>query len=145
MKENDVTLHATSVPAGGTLLERAQAGDETAFRILAEPFVDIGYRLAFAMLRQREAAEDAVQEATLLAWRRLRQLRDEAGLRTWYLTIVANQCRTQTRGRWWGVLRFAEPLPSSRPADDDTDHAGVTDLRRSVERLRLELQPEEIP
>ncbi len=44
------------------------------------------------MLDDRSAAEDAVQEASVKAWRELRHLPGDVGsLRPWFLPIVANQ------------------------------------------------------
>jgi RNA polymerase sigma factor (sigma-70 family) len=58
------------------------------------------------MLLDRAAAEDAVQEATFKAWRALPRLRPgTTTLRPWFLTIVANQCRSMRRNRWRSVLR----------------------------------------
>jgi DNA-directed RNA polymerase specialized sigma24 family protein len=46
---------------------------------LIEPLLDPAYRLAAVVLSDRSAAEDAVQEASIKAWRKLRQLRGDAG------------------------------------------------------------------
>src|SRR4051794_33755079 len=90
-------------------LSRALEGDSDSFTRLIEPLLDPAYRLAAVMLADRTAAEDAVQEAAVKAWRKLRQLRGEAtSLRPWFLSIVANECRMMRRGRWWSVLKFAE-------------------------------------
>lgn len=81
-----------------------------AFSVQLETVLDAAHRLATVMLRDRSAAEDAVQEAALKAWRKHGQLRGGAdGFRTWFLSIVANECRMARRTRWWHVIRFAEP------------------------------------
>ena len=97
------------------------------------PLIEPGYRLAFAMLRQRTAAEDAVQEATLKAWNKFASFRDErGGFRAWYLTIVANECRSLQRGRWWSVLRLREV----RPPEASHDRAIASfELRHTIARL----------
>ena len=71
------------------------------------PWIDPGYRLAVAMLRDPNEAQDAVQESAVKAWQSLGSLRDPNHARAWFLAIVANQCRSTMRRRWWGVLRFA--------------------------------------
>lgn len=71
------------------------------------PWIEPGYRLAVAMLRDPEEAHDAVQEATVKAWRALDRLRDSGQSRAWFLAIVANHCRSTMRQRSWRVLRFA--------------------------------------
>lgn len=119
------------------LVASARGGDALAFTLLLDPLWEPGYRLAFSMLREREAAEDAVQDAALRAWRGVRKLRpDTTSLRPWFLTIVANQCRSTRRSRWWRVLRFANP---PQPAND----SGATvedrlELERALSGLSAE-------
>jgi len=105
-------------PESLTLVQAAQRGDDSAFELLLEPLLDHGYRLACAMLHDHSAAEDAVQEAAFRAWQKVDQLRDPADMRPWFLTIVANQCRTLKRSRWWAVVRGAAPERIAVAADD---------------------------
>ena len=118
------------------LMSSAAAGNADSFAILMEPLLDPAYRLAAVMLADRSSAEDAVQEASIKAWRRLRQLRgDLKSLRPWFLSIVANECRMARRQRWWSVLKVAD-VPSSRVSAD----AGATsDLHEAL----LKLSPDE--
>ena len=117
-----------------TLLAAAQAGDQACFERLIEPHIAVGYRLAAAMLSDADQAEDAVQDATLRAWRSIGQLRSSAQVRGWFLTIVANRSRSMRSTRWWSVIRLPETrfgLPS--PADaTDRRH----DLLTALGRLR---------
>ena len=113
------------------VLSRALEGDSDSFTRLIEPLLDPAYRLAAVMLADRTAAEDAVQEAAVKAWRKLRQFRgDAAALRPWFLSIVANECRMLRRGRWWSVLKFPD-VRESEPEAPET----YTDLRRALLRL----------
>src|SRR5207247_348435 len=115
-------------------LARATEGDANSFAILLEPLLDPAYRLAAVMLGDRSAAEDAVQEASIKAWRKLRQLRGEVGsLRSWFLSIVANECRMARRQRWWSVVR----LPDIRTAAEAgaMSDAPATDLKAALLRL----------
>src|SRR2546427_12522231 len=69
------------------ILARAAQGDIDSFSLLIDPLLDPAYRLAAVMLGDRGAAEDAVQEASIKAWRKLRQLRGHApSLRAWFLS-----------------------------------------------------------
>lgn len=114
----------------------AAAGDADSFASLLDPLLDPAYRLASVMLADRGAAEDAVQEASIKAWRKLRQLRGNAGsLRSWFLSIVANECRMTRRQRWWGVLKMAE-IETGSDAEVETV---PSDLHRAL----LKLSPEE--
>lgn len=113
-------------------LERAKAGDGRAFGELLAPVFDPAFRLAMTMLKDRGAAEDAVQEAALKAWRKLGRFRPGAELRPWFLTLVANECRTVRRGRWWSVLRF----PDLRSGGvSDRSWADRMDLDAALDRL----------
>src|SRR5712692_5781614 len=95
------------------VMARAASGDPDAFASLIQPLLDPAYRLAAVMLADRSGAEDAVQEASIKAWRKFSQFRGEASaLRSWFLSIVANECRMARRQRWWSVVRLAEPRQS---------------------------------
>src|SRR5438874_13287378 len=95
----------------------AKSGDVRAFEELLAPLADPGFRLAMTMLNDRGAAEDAVQESALNAWRHLGQFRSGSSLRPLFRSIIANECRTVRRARWWQVQRLAEIV--RRPERDD--------------------------
>jgi RNA polymerase sigma-70 factor (ECF subfamily) len=113
-------------------LERAKAGDGHAFDELLAPVLDPAFRLAMTMLKDRGMAEDVVQESAIKAWRKLGRFRSGAELRPWFLAIVANECRTVRRGRWWGVLRFPDLRPAAAP---DASWADRIDLEAALDRL----------
>jgi RNA polymerase sigma-70 factor (ECF subfamily) len=117
------------------LLTSAAAGNADSFAILIEPLLDPAYRLAAVMLADRSSAEDAVQEASIKAWRKLRQLRgDVSSLRSWFLSIVANECRMTRRQRWWSVLKLAE----LRTAESTAQQSATSDLHRALLKLSSE-------
>lgn len=106
--------------------------DEAALEDLLAPLFLPAYRLAFGMLRNREEAEDAVQEAALSAWRHRQGFRPGADARPWFFAMVANQCRTFRRSRWSSLLRQADPVVTARATGDlEAD----IDLRRALGRL----------
>jgi RNA polymerase sigma-70 factor, ECF subfamily len=116
------------------ILARAAEGDAQAFATLIEPLLGPAYRLAAVMLADRSTAEDAVQEASIKAWRKLGQLRGDAGsLRSWFLSIVANECRMVRRQRWWSVTKVAEVSPQQ--VIDEQFSATSTDLKTALLRL----------
>jgi len=120
-------------PGSLTLVQAAKEGDEAAFAVLLEPLLDQGYRLACGFLHDHQAAEDAVQEAALKAWRKLDRLREGSDMRPWFLGIVANECRSTRRSRWWTVLRLDQPDAIQDPRDD-TILEGV-ELRRALRAM----------
>lgn len=113
-------------------LARAKAGDGRAYEELLAPLVDPAFRLAMTLLKDREAAEDAVQESALKAWRRLDSFRSGTSLRPWFLAIVANRCRDMRRARWWQVQRLAEIVRTPAP---DERWADRLDLDAALDRL----------
>ncbi len=119
--------------ADRTAIDRTLVGPAD-FTAQLEAVLDHAHRLATVMLRDRTAAEDAVQEAALKAWRKHGQLRGGAeGFRPWFLSIVANECRMARRSRWWQVIRVAE-APAPRVSPEDTAVSG-SDLRDALFRL----------
>jgi RNA polymerase sigma-70 factor (ECF subfamily) len=115
------------------LLSSALAGSEKAFSELLRPLVDLGYRLACGMLHDAQAAEDAVQDASLTAWRKLDRVRDEAKIRPWFLSIVANECRNARRQKWAAAVNLGLPELSIHSPEERVLR-GI-DLRRALAQL----------
>jgi RNA polymerase sigma factor (sigma-70 family) len=116
-----------------TAIAAAKQGDDAAFEALLEPLLGQAYRLACGMLHDPQAAEDAVQEAAFKSWRKLSQLREGSDMRPWFLGIVANECRSAKRSRWWSVIRSDPPEPASESPDDAVVE-GV-ELRRALRAM----------
>jgi RNA polymerase sigma-70 factor, ECF subfamily len=116
------------------LLSRVDVSDERAFTDLLVPLIQPGYRLACAMLHDREAAEDVLQDASLTAWRKLERLDDHSRLRAWFLGIVANECRNARRRKWLTAVSLGLPSRASVSSAEErvVSHA---DIRRALRRL----------
>ena len=103
------------------------------FDALVAPHLDAAFKLALVILHDRAEAEDAVQEAAVKAWRNLDRLRDATSGRAWFLSIVANHCRSVRRTRWWSVVKQADPLAGMLGRPDRLDDR--LDLERALDRL----------
>ena len=114
------------------LIHSARAGDRVAFADLIRPDYRTAVRLAYGLLQDLDEAEDAVQEAAFKAWRRIGNLREGSPLKPWFLGIVANQCRSVKRSRWWSIDKTDSPDDREAPA---LDLAASIDLRRALRRL----------
>jgi len=93
------------------LLASLRAGDERAFATLVDRHGAAMLRVARLYVRDRAAAEEAVQEAWLGVLRGIERFEGRSSLRTWLLRIVANVARTK------GV-REARSVPFSALGDD---------------------------
>ena len=74
------------------LVERARAGDPQAFETLIRARGDRLLGLARKILRDQDAADDALQQAVVAAWRTLPRLRDPGAFDTWLTRLVVNAC-----------------------------------------------------
>ncbi len=93
---------------------RSGAQTDEAVRSLLISRVDGAQRLATWILHDPIAAEDAVQEAALLAWDRRRSLRDTASADAWFNRILVNVCRAELRRR----ARERAPVVEIEPSAD---------------------------
>jgi RNA polymerase sigma-70 factor (ECF subfamily) len=84
-------------------------------------------RLAYGICGDPDLAADAVQSAWQAAWGEIDDLRDMAAVRSWLLSITANQTRRLMRRRRLGALlelrAFRAPAPPAAAADLDVDLA----------------------
>jgi len=79
------------------LLTLAQARDEAAFAELMRRNSSSSFKLALSILRDRQEAEDEVQNSYWNAWRYVGQFRRGAKFSTWMSRIVVNQCLMRLR------------------------------------------------
>lgn len=75
----------------GAVIVRAGGDDEIAELLMARAAE--AHRLAAWILRDPVGAEDAVQEAALIAWNRRGDLRRAESAGSWFNRIVVNVCR----------------------------------------------------
>ena len=106
---------------------------EATFADLLKPLIEPGFRLALAMLRDAQAAEDAVQDASFTAWNKLGRMRDPSRMRPWFLGIVANKCRNARR-RPWRRVAFGVPESLTVVSAEERTLTGA-DLRKAIARL----------
>lgn len=79
------------------LVVRVQQGDTDAYAVLVTRHLPRGYRIAWRVLRHREDAEDAVQDAFLRALERIDQCDPERSFGPWFFRIVATTAINKQR------------------------------------------------
>lgn len=77
----------------------AVAGDETAFARIIQAHHDDMTRVCFVICGDLDIADEAVQAAWPIVWRKLGSLRDPGRLRPWLVSIAANESRQLVRRR----------------------------------------------
>ena len=121
------------------LVEAAQHGDRGAFEELVARVLDRCYVTAAQILRDPAAAEDAVQEAMIRAWRDLPTLRDPDRFEGWLRRLLVHACYDQART----VRRHRNVAIALVGAVGDAipDQADTVIDRDTVERVLARLSP----
>ena len=121
------------------LVERAREGDDDAFSELVDLDGDLCYAIAYRILRDADRAQDAVQQAFLLAWRELPRLRDPERFGPWLHRLLVNACYEELRRyrRWSTRIRV---LPVDGPSGPDPTIS--VDDRDALDRAFGRLTPQ---
>jgi RNA polymerase sigma-70 factor, ECF subfamily len=81
------------------LISDGLQGDRNAFETLFSRYRPILYRLAQRILRNHEESEDAVQNCSLVAFRKMESFKYEGAFRSWLARILVNEAITILRKR----------------------------------------------
>lgn len=132
-------MEATRRAADGDLtssLASAAAGDEAAYTRIVARYQEELFSIAVLVTRDRTLAEDAVQSAWAIAWRKLGTIRSPERLRPWLVSVTVNECKGQLRKRrkHSDVEFIADTVAAPGHVDPSTGVAGI-DLRAAIEKL----------
>ena len=106
-------------PSDAEIVARVLSGEQEAFGLLIRRYEPGLLRYATRMLGSQDAAEDAVAEGLVRAYRHLASCRDPARLRTWLYRIVANRCKSHLARRPTGDIPLDDAPPVADPADTE--------------------------
>jgi RNA polymerase sigma-70 factor, ECF subfamily len=121
------------------LVERARRGDRDAFAVLVHQVSDALYAVAFRILRDTGLAEDALQNALVLAWRRLPHLRDTDRFEAWIHRILVHACYDEAqRSRQWTANVRVLPVDGPSAPDESNVIASRDELERAFKRIPVE-------
>jgi len=131
------------------LAEQAQAGDAQALRPLMDQVRPRALAIAMKVLRNRDDAEDAVQDAMLKVWRNLDRFEGRASFTTWLHRIVMNASLDILRkrsGRAEGAVvdeRGDDYQPKLEPAHGQTPESemGIAEMQVLVRAAVARLAP----
>jgi RNA polymerase sigma factor (sigma-70 family) len=121
------------------LVEQARRGDREAFAVLVHQVSDSLYAVAYRILRDTGLAEDALQNALVIAWRRIPHLREPERFEAWVHRILVHACydESQRARRWTANIRV---LPVDGPSTPDRSEslADRDELERAFRRLPVD-------
>lgn len=134
------------------MARRVAAGDRDALRQLMRRYNQTLYRTARSILKDDAEAEDAVQEAYILAYRAMGGFRGDAKLSTWLVRIVVNESigRARKRSRRAEVIQLngsmeqsddAAEVPMNEASSEQPERA----VMRAEMRRLLEAKIDQLP
>ena len=135
------------------LVRRSQAGDRAAFEQLVRQSARLVYARIYLDTTDRHRTEDLVQETFLTAWRRIGQVVEPGGFRTWLLTVARSvttdahrrDSRKKRGGSGGEPPAALDDAAAGRLAEDGPDPAEAAERREAQERMLrvLRSMPEE--
>lgn len=109
-KSAGITTIVNAIPDESDLIRRAQQGDAEALNRLVLLQANGLFRCAFTLCRDRQRAEDLVQETFLEVWKCLGRFDGRCKFSTWLFGILRN--------RLWKLIRKRSPAVA---ADDEQE------------------------
>jgi RNA polymerase sigma-70 factor, ECF subfamily len=121
------------------LVELARAGDRRAFDELLRRHDDRMRGLAYRLMADRYAMDDALQEAYLKAYKALHRFRAGSDFGTWLYRITYNACIDELRKRKRAPLSTVDPIDpeSGRPGPERVVSASET-VRHALAELPVD-------
>jgi RNA polymerase sigma-70 factor (ECF subfamily) len=123
------------------LVERAREGDREAYELLARSVGRPLFQVAHRILRDLDAAEDAMQRALVAIWRDLPNLRDLDRFDAWSYRLVVHASLEEARQRRRHA-HVAELPPHDPSQPTAPDASGSLAARDALERAFDRLKPE---
>jgi RNA polymerase sigma-70 factor (ECF subfamily) len=134
---------AAGSPSDAEVVRRVLAGETALFELLMRRHDQRVYRAVRSILRDDAEAEDAMQQAWLLAWSSLPHFQGTAAFSTWLVRIAVNEALGRARRRARGLAAVslvgtAEGVMSVPDVSPEERAAGAESrrlLERSIDRL----------
>jgi RNA polymerase sigma-70 factor (ECF subfamily) len=140
-------IYQRTASTDAELAVRLRRGDAAAFRTLMQRYNQRLFRMARGVLGDSADAEDAVQEAYVLAFTHIDQFREAASLVTWLSRIVLNEAFRRLRQRKdmtalddgddsFGKTAIAQvlPFPGAQGPSTPEEDAARAEIRHVLER-----------
>src|SRR5436190_2101262 len=126
------------------LIRRLQAGDDTAVHVLAERYGSRIFQLAFRYMKNREDAEEVVQDVLMKVYRKADAFRGDAAFSSWIYRITFNtamsRLRTSRQARAADAERDRALAASAAAGDEREQTRQPADWSRMPDEDLLRLQ-----
>jgi RNA polymerase sigma-70 factor (ECF subfamily) len=122
------------------LVAAAKSGDTAAFEELVNRYERKIFRLTMNITRNREDAEDAMQDAFMKAFAHLDNFQEDSRFYTWLVRIAANEALMRLRKRRPNQVSLDEPIEG----DDDLIPREIEDWGPSPEQRYAQSEMHEI-
>jgi RNA polymerase sigma-70 factor, ECF subfamily len=122
------------------LVAAAKAGDAAAFEELVNRYERKIFRLTMNITRNREDAEDSMQDAFMKAYSHLGSFQEDSRFYTWLVRIAANEALMRLRKRRPNQFSLDEPIEG----DDDVIPQEIEDWGPSPEQRYAQTEMREI-
>jgi RNA polymerase sigma-70 factor (ECF subfamily) len=116
-------------------------GDIDAFRYFVHQYKDRAYNIAFSVLKNEFDARDAVQEAFIIAFRKLGKFRGKSKFSTWFIRIVINESLKHSKKAAVEQEITGNALESADPGSVDIQDK----LTRDQQKYYIDLAMKNIP
>lgn len=137
-KMSSAAAHESSDHSDDDIVRQVLDGNTGMFELLMRRYNERVYRVARAIVRDEQEAEDVMQQAYVNAFTHLRQFTGSARFSTWLTKIAINEslARVRRQGRFEvfdDELSNVEPFLSSSPAENPERQAFAGELRGLLE------------
>jgi len=147
---NENELPASYVPSDEEkLIETAKKGDKKALAQLVKNYEQTVYNFSFKICRDRDKAENIMQETFYSMVKHLKQFDNKSKLSTWLYRIVANHCLMQARrekSRHFVAIENDETLFEEKYAVDysrmPTKYTENEELKKILDEAISKLSPD---
>ena len=129
----------------GTIVQRAQRGDEQALAALYQLHNKLVYSVCLRMTKDVAAAEDMTQEAFIQVFRNLNSFRGGSAFSTWVYRVAVNTVLMKSRRKTPPVLSLDEPVSRNSPSLKREVEKEDLNLRGTIDRIVLRHAIEELP
>ena len=123
------------------VVRRVVTGDREAFALLVDRYHARCLRVATHLLADADAADDAVQESFVRAYRHLGGYREQEKFGAWLMRILLNQCRTQSARERRSTYRDEQSVAALDLQRVDQNAVGAAADRRDELARALEQLP----